>query len=148
MFQHFPEKWILVRYELSVAFCILGMAVGIGLMFQRELFRKIFLGILFLSILGMPLKHPFRAFYHIALYNEVQYNLIDYPANTVVKPTQYPRFPAEMDLNYLKNPLIPRISQVIFILMDICFALGGFYYFTRPQVRNAFKKKRVSCEFA
>jgi len=142
MFQPLAQTIIQKRYAVSVILRAIGIITALGLLARMELFRKIFIGLAIISILGLPFKHPFSVFKNIAIYSEYQKQTNQYPQRTVILDTTYPLFPENLRDYRLTAPVIPRVSQIIFIMIDIVFALGSVYYFTRKDIKEVFTKRK------
>jgi hypothetical protein len=118
LFYFLPEKVLLIRYVFSVALRIALFVSGAGILFRRDIFRKILLFISFFTIATIYWKHPVACFRNIVM------SLIAQGA-----------FPAD---------LIPMSDTIIWALVavnyaiDIGFSLCLIYYFTRPKVREQF----------
>ncbi|MCX5680695.1 MAG: hypothetical protein NT079_00095 [Candidatus Omnitrophica bacterium] len=114
--QGFPEPIIRMRFLISYALRIIGLASGIGIFFFLNFFRQVCLGLSCFSILTIYWRHPYKAFlvYTEPLYHQAQITAFSLETFT-------------------------WISVVIRWAVDIFFAAAIIYYFTRPRVIRYFR---------
>ncbi len=119
-----PETFARIRYFLSIINRFLVLASAAGILFLKDIFRKIGLLLCFITICIMPWKHPFFRLKDIAE-----------KATQDVLSTMPP-------IDILTRELVFKISlwssvAVVYII-DIGFAVAFIYYFTRPKVKSLF----------
>lgn len=123
LFNPIPENFILIRYFFSVLARIIGLIAGAGILFHKDLFRKIAL-LLFAVIPCITYwKHPF-----FAVYKHSQAT-----ANVVFKS-----FCVSCLLTPAMIKSIAIASMLILYITDIGFSVCLIYYFTRPKIKQWF----------
>lgn len=123
MFQQLPEPWVLPRYCLSIALRVITIFSAIGLIFHKEIFRKVMLFLAGMNIILFYWKHPFSVFFNIAVYSEQGFQ-IDYPVITGNEVLQYPYF--------------PWISWGFYMMIDVVISIVILYVLTRKHNREKF----------
>ena len=123
-FQFLPEASIRIRYFISIINRFLVLVSAVGILFLKDIFRKIGLLLCFLTVCVMPWKHPFFTLKDLAE-----------KATQQVLSTMPP-------IDTLTRELVLKISlwssvAVVYII-DIGFAVAFIYYFTRPRVKALF----------
>jgi hypothetical protein len=113
-----PEKIIFIRYIFSLAIRAALLVSGVGILFRKDIFRKVILGVSFFTLATIYWKHPAICFKRVLLWKVAQGIL---PAEVIPK--------ADM---------LARMSSIICSSVDIVFALCLIYYFTRPKVKQQF----------
>ncbi|MBF0384539.1 MAG: hypothetical protein HQL27_01580 [Candidatus Omnitrophica bacterium] len=141
MFQGLSEDMQLARYIFSVTLRIVGIIVGIGLLYRKELFRKVFLVLCLATVISLPFKHPFSVFKNIAIYREYQQGINILPEGTKTANLKYPVFPKGLKDYTLKFPSFPFISMASFMAVDAVFAIAGILFFRLPRVKKCFEGK-------
>ena len=124
MFQYLPEKVILYRYVLSVLLRIAVIFAAFGLLFYKEFYRKLAIGLVVLNLVTLYWKHPYRVFFNIAVWTESG-SPMPFPATTGHEALLYPYFPA--------------ISMIVFSLIDVVFSVFVLRVLTRPKIKSFFK---------
>ena len=114
MFQQLPEAQIVLRYVFSITLRLIGLATAMGLLYLKEPFRKLAVGLGALALLTQPWKHPLPVFQNLS--HAVQ--------------LQMPQ----------GQPVNPWLGLVFYVAIDCIFALVLIVYLTRPQVKKAFRK--------
>lgn len=119
-----PEASARIRYFISIVNRFLVLASAMGILFLKDIFRKIGLLLCFLTVCIMPWKHPFFTLKDIT--EKVTQQILS---------TMPP-------IDTLTRELVFKISlwssvAVVYII-DIGFAVAFIYYFTRPKVKNLF----------
>jgi hypothetical protein len=114
------EKAILARYIFSIALRIVLVISGVGILFRRDIFRKIILGISFFTVVTVYWKHPVICFKRVLIWK----------INQGVLPIDV----------LPKIDMLSRVSAIICSSVDIGFALCLVYYFTRPKVKQQFMR--------
>jgi len=124
IFGALPENLIFIRYILSTIFRIFELILGIGTLFRKELFRKLVLFMSWFTVIIVYWRHPFNALAkHVQIVVNNIYPVTSYQLNS----------PA-----YIK--LISWVSLGLLYAIDIGFAVLAMYYFTRPRIKEEFKK--------
>jgi len=113
------EKAILARYIFSIALRVVLIISGIGILFRRDIFRKIILGVSFFTIATVYWKHPVICFKRVLMWKISQGVL---PVDVLPK-----------------IDMLSWFSAVICSIMDIGFTLCLIYYFTRLKVKKQFR---------
>ncbi len=139
MFQYLPDNFLALRLTMSILLRIMGIIIALGLLLNKEVFRKCFIAICVLTIFMSPFKHPFKVFYNIAIYSEYKQGINVLPEGSVTKALDYPLFPKEIKNYNLKYPRVPLVSMISYILLDLVFSLSAVLYFTRVKVKESFK---------
>ena len=119
-----PEAFVRIRYFVSIINRFLVLVSAVGILFLKDIFRKIGLLLCFLTVCVLPWKHPFFTFKDLA-----------------EKATQ-DVLSAMPPVDILTRELIFKISLwssvAIVYIIDIGFAVAFIYYFTRPKVKSLF----------
>lgn len=121
-----PEHIIFQRYLLSIVFRIFKLIVGIGILLRREIFRKLALFMSWFIIIIVYWKHPFEA---LLKHTQIVINTV-YRTTGIYGLTLAPF-----------TRLIAWISLVCVYALDIGVSVLTIYYFTRPYIREQFKRK-------
>lgn len=119
LLQPLSEKLILLRYVFSLSLRIVLFISGIGVLFLKDIFRKIILFISFFTIATIYWKHPMICF-----------------RNVVDSLSAQGAFTPDVPLT--PNALIWILFAINYAI-DIGFSLCLIYYFTRPRVKEQFK---------
>jgi SAM-dependent methyltransferase len=128
LFSPLPSRIIFLRFGLSWALRLTGLLSGIGILFRKDGFRKLALGLFVFTLFTVPWKHPVFGFRHHAAY--LDQLLKDQGA--------YPLKMAGVVIPSFSSlaPVSARAAQAA----EVLFALAFLYYFTRPKVKAWFKK--------
>ena len=121
IFSYYPENTLRLRYGFSWLQRIIGLAAGIGIFYQKELFRKIAIFFLTFIIATLYWKHPYQGFTNMA---------------HLIGACQDGAF-AEFTHISCKTIIVPAI--IINCLLDLIFAGSIIFYLTRPKVKIHFK---------
>ena len=138
MFQQLPAGSVGDRYLISIAYRLVGLIAAGGLLCRKEWARQLFLALCIFTLATLYWKHPTTVFENISIYQEYIAGINTLPAGTVTEST-YPIYPEDLGNYALKNPHIPRITQILHTLIDLVFSGSAVYYFFRRDVRAAFK---------
>jgi hypothetical protein len=127
-YQAMPGHLIFLRYVFSISFRVAQLIVGIGILFRKEIFRKLVLCWSWIAVAAVYWKHPFDPIYRTC--------------EPVVRDMcRTPGF------HGLDVPLITKIaawgSLVCVYAFDIGFSALMIYYFTRPGIKDQFKHPHV-----
>jgi len=126
IFQAFPDKIILLRYPLSIAFRIFELALGIGILRREEIFRKFTLFFAWFTISIIYWKHPFDAMYkHTQIVVKNMYPIVAGPCQ-LTSPAY--------------TNMIAWASLWCVYAIDIAISALAIYYFTRPYIKEEFKR--------
>jgi hypothetical protein len=123
-YSYLPAWLMVARYYFSWLQRIIGFLVGIGLLAQKEIARKIGIAIGCFTILTVYWKHPYPAFKLHTQYLDQQFGYI--PA----------RFGTGLTFSSVTLPAV-----ILHCLGDIIFWCIFIYFFTRPSVKGQFKQK-------
>jgi len=113
-----PQKLIFARHLLSIALRVVLIVSGIGIVFRKEIFRKIIIFTSFFIIVTICWKHPI-----IAVKNFLIWKIKE---------------------GVLPVSLIPKINMVAWIyvvaysISDIIVAFFLIYLFTRVKIKEQF----------
>lgn len=119
LFQHLSEHMMLVRYLISWALRIVGLASGIGILRRLDIFRKIAIAIFCITIAGVCVKNSYACF------NNLNRLLDQLAMNTFGVPGIFSS--------------VTRPAVVTARILDIAFSLCFIYFFTRPKVKEQFR---------
>lgn len=117
--RHLPEQLIWVRFIFSIAIRLALLISGIGILFRRNIFRKVVLFISFFTIFTVYWKHPVIYFKKFFISNLSQGAL-------------------SVELLSRVN-FMSWICVIICYIVDISVALCLIYFFTRPKIKEQFK---------
>ena len=123
LFQDLPAQVVLLRYAGSWFWRILGLVVGVGLLFRKDICRKIGIGLCWYTIVTIYLKHPYAALDH-AIQELVRQGAID-PGVWAAAGMSYPAFVGT--------------SVIMACSLDVLFFTVFIFYFQRADVRKFFK---------
>lgn len=127
-FQPLPERIILLRYALSLLFRITCLAAGIGILFLKETWRKILLFLGFFTIATIYWKHPISVFKKFIPHSR-----------EILQAKGLDR-----DVQELALSIVPWMQLIFNYAVEIVFWGCLIYYFTRPQVKEQFRKSRIA----
>ena len=121
IFSYYPENTLWLRYGFSWLQRIIGLAAGIGIFYQKELYRKIAIFFLTFMLATLYWKHPYQGFTNMAHYIGVCQNdmLVQFTHITC------------------KTIILPAV--IVNCLLDLIFAGSIIFYLTRPKVKIHFK---------
>lgn len=123
LFQHLPRNLILLRYVSSLSIRALFIIAGFGVLFRREVFRKVLLFGCFFSIVTVYWKHPVSVFENVVNDMNKQGLLFSIFKNN----------PELLVKTLLAWNYVETIVVSIFLI----------YLFTRPEVKQQFTGKLV-----
>lgn len=118
-FYPLSERLILARYVFSITLRIFLFIAGVGILFRKDIFRKIIVLISLFTICTVYWKHPFICFKNSFMFN-IRQSII----------------PAD---------LLPKIDMIAWFcvitsyIMDIIVASFFIYLFTRSKIKEQFK---------
>jgi len=121
-YSYLPHHLMVARYYFSWLQRIIGLLVGIGLLAQKEIARKIGIAIGCFTILTIYWKHPYPAFKLHTQYLDQQFGYI--LAQSGIRAT-------------FSSVALPAV--IIHCIGDIIFWGIFIYFFTRSSVKNQFK---------
>jgi hypothetical protein len=113
------RELIFTRYLVSLTLRIILFVSGVGIIFRKEIFRKIVIGLAYFSLVTIPWKHPVTAVERFIL--------------------------LKINAGVLPVNLLPRIDWVagayvtIYSIIDIVTASFLIYLFTRTKIRGQFR---------
>ena len=117
-FRPAPENLIFIRYLFSIGLRLALFISGIGILFLKNIFRKIAIFVSLFTIATVYWKHPAIIFKRI-LWGKIRQGM-------------------------LSTALIPKINMLTWIcvaissIIDITVCLCLIYYLTRPEVKEQF----------
>ena len=118
-YSYLPLWLAYARYSVSWTLRILGISSGIGILFYKDVFRKLLIIIGIFTICTVYWKHPYEGFKkHTAHLDKV-----------------YPEMIKNVSFSSLTI-----YAVVIHIMYDITYQGVLIYYFTRPDVKAKFKE--------
>jgi len=112
MFQQVSPQLLPFRYIVSLSLRGLGIMIGFGLLFGRELARKMAIILSFLTIILLPWKHPYAVFQNVA----------------------------ERTAGYFEAPADPLPGFIFYTTLDLVFCLLMIFFLTRPKIKEFFRK--------
>jgi hypothetical protein len=121
-YSYLPVWLMVARYYFSWLQRIIGLLVGIGLLAQKEIARKIGIAIGCFTILTVYWKHPYPAFKLHTQYLDKQFGYI--LTQLGIRET-------------FSSVTLPAV--IIHCIGDIIFWSAFIYFFTRSSVKNQFK---------
>jgi len=115
---------------------VIGLGIGVGLIFRAEVFRK---GALFLAwgtIATAYRKHPYDGFVrHIQLLNERMAAM----GSEFFSPAYAVALVQSMGLSSFSLPVFAQICAVMTIITEVLVALTVIVLLTRPSIKTVFK---------
>jgi small-conductance mechanosensitive channel len=124
IFQPLPEKIIFLRYVFSIIFRVIELAFGLGILCRKDLFRKLAIFMSWFAIAVIYWKHPVGAFTK--------------HANAVINHI-YPATNCQLS-SPVNKEFVYWVSLGVVYAIDIGIAALAIYYFTRPRIKEEFKK--------
>ncbi|MBU4331957.1 hypothetical protein KKD20_02425 [Patescibacteria group bacterium] len=125
IFQALPGKIILLRYPLSIIFRIFELALAIGILRREEIFRKFAVLFSWFTISIFYWKHPFDA---MSKHTQI-----------VVKNIHPIAGSCQLTSPAYTN-MIAWVSLWCVYAIDIGISALAIYYFTRPYIKEQFKR--------
>ena len=126
IFNWLATETIQRRYFFSWLFRIVSLACGIGILFRKELFRRLTMGWSMAAILCTFWKHPYQAFANVYLY----YGL---DVAAVCRQLERSGFPALSPEQLLGGSMIAaRVA-------DIIIYAGFIYFLSRKTIKAHFR---------
>ena len=123
-FQPLPEKIIIVCYFFIKILLVLGIVSGIGMLFMKNIFRKIAVFLSWYTIFSYLVEGPFFIFRNVPKYiNDLSLNI---SAQT-----------KSVSLSFISGLLWNFI--IVGWIVDFSFAILIIYFFTRPKVKEQFR---------
>ena len=119
IFQYLPQDTILLRHKCSVAIRAATLITAIGILFRKDIFRKLIIGISSFNIATIYWKHPLDCYRHI--FKRMAESGLMQPSLLHLRET------------------FSWIMMIICYIIDISIAVGLIYFFTRPFVKNQFR---------
>lgn len=124
LFQPLPEKIIIVHYFFIKISLILGIVSGIGILFLKNIFRKIAVFLSAYTIFNYLVEGPFFIFRNVPkTINDLALNI----------SAQTKSVSLAVISGFLWNYII------IVWIMDFSFAILIIYFFTRSKVKEQFR---------
>ncbi|MDO8536026.1 MAG: hypothetical protein Q7S30_03340 [Candidatus Omnitrophota bacterium] len=118
IFQYLPQETMLLRYKISIVLRVATIIVAAGVLFRKDIFRKLMIWGSLFTIATIYWKHPLDCYKHI--------------------------FKKMAELG-LMQPSLLRLSDlfswtmmICHYMLDISIAIGIIYFFTRPYVKTLF----------
>ena len=118
IFQYLPQDTILLRHKFSIALRAAMLITAVGVLFRKELFRRLMIGIFSFTIITIYWKHPLGCYRHI--------------------------FKGMAESGLIQSSLLRLSDTFSWIMMISCYAIdisvaaGLIYFFTRPVVKSQF----------
>ncbi len=113
-----PQWLIFCRYILSIAMRVALFVSAAGILFRKDIFRRLILFISFLTVATVYWKHPVSCFKTVLIWKIAQ--------------------------GVLPPEIIPRIDMIawscvaICYIVDIIFSVSLIYFFSRRDVKKQF----------
>lgn len=124
LFQPLPEGIVYIRFLISVIVLILGVISGIGVLFLKDIFRKIALFLGFFALYAYLIEAPFFTFRNMPQFIK---QAAMHAAATI---------PGVVESTY---SLVLWTTMIISWIIDLGFAICLIYFFTRTKVKAQFK---------
>lgn len=118
VFQYLPQDAVLLRYKFSLAFRAAILISAIGILFRKDIFRKLIIGLSFFTIITIYWKHPIGCYRHI-FRKMTESGLIQ-------------SSPLEA------YNVFPWVMMACSYIVDLSIAAVIIYFFTRPSVKIHF----------
>ena len=118
LFQPLPDKIIMMHYFISLTILILLLISGVGILFSKNIFRKVVLFIASYTLLSYLIEGPLFYFRNIS-------KLIEQTAIEITSKT--PNIPASIFSS------ISWVIIILFVVIDFAFAIWLVYFFTRHE---------------
>lgn len=118
-FDPLAPEIIFARYLVSWLIRIILFIAGIGIIFRKEIFRRVLIGLAFFNLLTVPWKHPLIAVKKYILF--------------------------KIDTGVLAADLLPALDRIawlyvgVYATLDIVVAAFFIYLLTRPGMKGQFK---------
>jgi hypothetical protein len=121
LYSYMPQWLLVTRYSFSWLQRILALTAAIGILYYRDLYRKLLIALCSFTILTVYWKHPYEAFHAHTKNLDAQfgYLLKGAPGLTFESLTV--------------------VSIIAHCLVNIAFSGTVIYFLTRPRVKNLFK---------
>lgn len=124
MFDYMPQHLVYARYAFSWAQRVVGIGCAVGLLYYKEIFRKITLFWGAFVLLTLYWKHPLARFMNAA----------EYAGRRIAEPLAAIR---AYNPNITLESLV-AVSVGVMYFLDITFWACVFYFLTRPHIKNQF----------
>ena len=125
IYGHWP-KWLFVcRYSFSWFQRILGFTAAIGILFKKDIFRKILIWLGVFTVVMAPIKHPYKG---IVRYTAILDRDLA-PVLTEIMGIKHAGF------SHLAFP-----AMLCLWALDFIFWAVFIRYFTRPRIKELYKK--------
>lgn len=120
--QELCRQCIIFRYLVSWIEKILILASGIGILYQKDIFRRMAIALWLIIICTISLKHPYAGFLNHIVY-------LDHAGVINLKFFESHGIPL---------PVLHQTVVILARLQDVTFGLCLIYFFTRPSVKSQF----------
>ena len=120
---YLPHWLMILRFSFSWLQRILGLTAGIGILFLKDICRKIVILIGCFTILTIYWKHPYSAFKTHTAYLDQKFGFL-------LKEWGY---------SQLKFSQFTLLAVILACVWDILFFGVVIYYLTRPKIKAQFK---------
>jgi len=117
---NYSDFFVIARLSFSWFQRFLGLAGAVGILFLKDIFRKLMLIISYFTIAVVFWKHPYSAFLSASEFALKEYPHYFSSANVTA-------------------PLIAKVSVILFIALEILFCSVVIFYLTRPKVKAQFR---------
>lgn len=135
LFQGLPEFAIQHRYTASWLARFAGLALGVGLLFRREIFRKAILILAWGTIATAYWKHPHEGFVrHIRLLSE---QMAD--KGIPFSPASVIQFERAWNVSWMNESSFAWLCVITIIVCEVGMALGVIFFLTRKSTKAAFR---------
>ncbi len=120
--QDLDRQSIIFRYLVSWIEKILTLASGAGILYQKDIFRKMAIALWLIIICTISLKHPYAGFLNHIVY-------LDHVGIISLK---------FLESHGMPLPVLHQTVVILARLQDVIFGLCLIYFFTRHSVKSQF----------
>jgi hypothetical protein len=133
LFGGWAASTLLPRFVISWSLRIIGFACGVGLIAQKDIFRKMGIALCAATILTVYIKHPHQGFMNHILNLDQQFQTTS-GIVSMFSPS------SAISITGLTLSQFAWICAISAMVLDVVYALIFIFYFTRPKVKAQFKQ--------
>ena len=121
LYSYMPDWLSMTRYSFSWLQRILALTAAIGILYHKEIYRKLLLTLCTFTALTVYWKHPYEAF-------AANNRLLDAKLGYLLTPVRGVTFES-----------LTTVSIIFHSILNIALCGAVIYYLTRPSVKKLFK---------